>query len=104
MGKKKNIYFGWMIACCAALGTGCQQETPIVAQVAEQPTTFCNPLNLNYRFMRIEGGEGIREAADPVVVSYKGRYWLFASKSSGYWYSDDFNEWKYVFIPDFRAR
>ncbi len=100
MGKKKNIYFGWMIACCAALGTGCQQETPIVAQVAEQPTTFCNPLNLNYRFMRIDGGEGIREAADPVVVSYKGRYWLFASKSSGYWYSDDFNEWKYVFIPD----
>ena len=39
--------------------------------------------------MKIDGGEGIREAADPVVVSFKDKYYLFASKSSGYWYSED---------------
>ncbi len=50
--------------------------------------------------MKIDGGNGIREAADPVVVSFKGEYYLFASKSSGYWHSTDFVNWKHVFIPD----
>ena len=50
--------------------------------------------------MIIEGGEGIREAADPVVVQFKERYYLFASKSSGYWHSSDFSHWQYVYIDD----
>lgn len=79
---------------------GCQESLPIKAKVAQSPKTFCNPVNLNYRFMKIKGGEGIREAADPVVVSYNDKYYLFASKSSGYWYSDDFTDWKHVFITD----
>lgn len=82
------------------LFTACQGEGPIVAKIARTPKTFCNPVNLNYRFMKIDGGEGIREAADPVVVSFKDRYYLFASKSSGYWYSKDFTDWKHVFITD----
>lgn len=57
-------------------------------------------MNLNYRFMKIDGGEGIREAADPVVVTFKEKHYLFVSKSSGYWYSDDFTDWKHVFITD----
>lgn len=84
----------------APLLMSCQENRPIVAKIAQTPTTFCNPLNLNYRFMKIEGGEGIREAADPVVVPFKDEYYLFASKSSGYWHSPDFVNWKHVFIPD----
>lgn len=84
----------------APLLTGCQDTSPIVAKIAQSPKTFCNPVNLNYRFMKIDGGEGIREAADPVVVSFKDTYYLFASKSSGYWYSKDFTDWKHVFITD----
>ena len=79
---------------------GCQDTHPIKAKIAQSPKTFCNPVNLNYRFMKIDGGEGIREAADPVVVSFKDKYYLFASKSSGYWYSEDFTDWKHVFITD----
>lgn len=81
-------------------GTSCQSDQRIEARIATHPTTFCNPLNLNYRFMQIAEGAGIREAADPVVVCFHGTYWLFASKSSGYWHSTDFNTWEYVFIPD----
>lgn len=66
----------------APLLTGCQDTSPIVAKIAQSPKTFCNPVNLNYRFMKIDGGEGIREAADPVVVSFQDTYYLFASKSS----------------------
>lgn len=88
------------ITLAATLFIGCSFNKKIEAKVARNPKTFCNPLNLDYRFMVIDGGEGIREAADPVVVSYKDKYLLFASKSSGYWYSRDFVDWTHVIIPD----
>ena len=72
----------------------------IHARIAEHPKTFCNPLNLSYRFMKINEGGGIREAADPVVIPFKGRYFLFASKSGGYWHTQDFSHWTYVPISD----
>lgn len=53
----------------------CGESAPIKARVAATPKTFCNPVNIDYRFMKIDGGEGIREAADPVVVSYKDKYY-----------------------------
>ena len=93
----KSLLLTFLIA---PLLIGCQDTHPIKAKIAQSPKTFCNPVNLNYRFMKIDGGEGIREAADPVVVSFKDKYYLFASKSSGYWYSEDFTDWKHVFITD----
>ena len=44
-------------------------------------STFCNPLNIEYCF-RPDGRTG-REAADPVIVPFKGDYFLFPSKSAG---------------------
>lgn len=58
--------------------------------------TVCNPVNLNYRFCLDEPSR--REAADPTIINYKNRLFLFASKSGGYWYSDDMITWNYV-IP-----
>ena len=37
-----------------------------------------------------------REAADPTMVLHKGVYYLFASKTGGYWYSDDLKSWELV--------
>jgi len=45
---------------------------------------------------RDAGSAGAREAADPVVEIYKGRYWLFPSKSKGYWSSEDMQHWDYI--------
>ncbi len=56
--------------------------------------TFANPLNIDYRFM-IEPPSR-REAADPAVVLFGGDYYLFASKSGGYWYSNDMAGWIFV--------
>lgn len=97
---KTLIVLATSLFASSVLLESCNTEEKIEAVVAASPKTFCNPLNLDYRFMVIDGGEGIREAADPVVVSYKGNYLLFASKSSGYWYSKDFREWTHVVIPD----
>jgi xylan 1,4-beta-xylosidase len=55
--------------------------------------TFCNPLNLPYNFQS-DGSITRREAADPTIVLYKNKYWLFASKQKGYWFSDDMLNWQ----------
>jgi xylan 1,4-beta-xylosidase len=68
----------------------------ILAQPSVSPTTFCNPLNLNYRFMA--DAVDAREAADPVVVLFKDDYYLFASRSGGYWTSTDLRNWTLI-IP-----
>ena len=57
-------------------------------------TIVTNPINLNYRFQYDD--PGYREAADPVCEYFKGKYYLFASKSSGYWSSPDLAEWTYI--------
>ena len=57
-----------------------------------------NPMNLNYRFQPNEPNTpAYREAADPVCEYFKGKYYLFASKSGGYWSSPDLVDW--TFIP-----
>jgi xylan 1,4-beta-xylosidase len=61
----------------------------------DKEKTFCNPMNLNYRFQS-SSRLSYREAADPVITIYKGQYFLYASHSGGYWYSDDMLEWKFI--------
>lgn len=64
---------------------------------ARGQSTFCNPLNLNYRFAVGTGeGSSFREAADPMIILYKDKYYLFASHSGGYWISDDMLNWDYI--------
>lgn len=58
------------------------------------PKIVTNPMNLNYRFQPNEPSR--REAADPVAEYFKGYYYLFASKSGGYWRSEDLAEWDYI--------
>ena len=58
--------------------------------------TFCNPLNLNYRFM--SDAVDAREAADPVIILFEDDYYLFASRSGGYWTSDNLRDWTFI-IP-----
>lgn len=72
----------------AGLTAFAQQKTPII----------CNPLNLNYRFCL--DAPSRREAADPVIVTYKDEYYLFASKSGGYWHSTNLADWDFITSPD----
>jgi hypothetical protein len=57
--------------------------------------TFCNPMNLNYRFQSTNH-LSYREAADPLITIHNGKYFLYASHSGGYWYSDDMLDWKFI--------
>lgn len=63
---------------------------------------LCNPLNLSYKYQfhgRFYAHAVCREAADPSLVLFKGRYYLFASMSAGFWVSDDLVSWDYHATP-----
>ena len=65
---------------------------------SKKQTTICNPLNLNYRFCLDKPSR--REAADPTMVNFKDEYYLFASKSGGYWHSTDLVKWDLITTED----
>jgi xylan 1,4-beta-xylosidase len=64
-----------------------------------QQKTYCNPINLDYGYTPIpnfaEWGRH-RATADPVIVNYKGDYYLFSTNQWGYWWSSDMLNWKFI--------
>ena len=80
---------------------------------------LCNPVNINYRYQfnmdpRLHGRMQIcREAADPSMILFHGRYYIFASMTLGVWVSDDLSNWEnhrlprelplYDYAPDVRV-
>lgn len=64
---------------------------------------ICNPLNLEYRYQikKSPMGESVfREAADPTMVVFGGKYLLFCSMSGGFWYSDNLADWHFKSTPE----
>ena len=67
---------------------------------------YCNPLNVNYRYQfnadprRGSGMQICREAADPSMICFQGRYYIFASMTLGVWVSDDLVNWENHRLPD----
>ena len=67
---------------------------------------YCNPLNISYRYQfnadpRLKGRIQIcREAADPSMICFEGRYYIFASMTLGVWVSDDLVYWEFFRLPE----
>ena len=66
---------------------------------------FCNPLNVPYKYQFIrnflDGSHHIsREAADPSLISFQGKYYMFASMTRAVWVSEDLCEWEEYPLPD----
>jgi hypothetical protein len=62
-------------------------------------TTYCNPINIDYGYCPIpdfvtQGKH--RTTADPVIVRFKGDYYLFSTNQWGYWWSPDMSKWTFV--------
>ncbi len=60
--------------------------------------TYCNPVGISYRFCLDKPSR--REAADPTIIFFKDEYYMFTSKSGGYWYSKDLIDWKLIVTDD----
>ncbi len=76
-------------------------------------TTYCNPLDLGYRYQHMKEQKALshREGADPTFIFFKGTYYAFVSMSAGFWYSKDLLNWAfhadknlliYDYAPDVR--
>ena len=67
---------------------------------------LCNPLNVTYRYQfnadqRLHGQLKIcREAADPSMIYFEGRYYIFASMQLAVWVSDDLVNWEVHRLPE----
>lgn len=76
---------------------------------------FCNPINFTYQYQFNQKREGFslnREAADPSMILFKGKYYLFPSMTRGFLVSQNMVNWKqcpleglpvYDYAPDVRA-
>ncbi len=77
---------------------------------------YCNPLNFSYKYQYNQDKDKChlnREAADPSLILFKGKYYLFPSMTEGYLVSNDLVQWKqkelpkelplYDYAPDVRA-
>lgn len=66
---------------------------------------FCNPINCEYRYQFIRNPmqpnevSVNREAADPSVILYEGKYYLFASMTLSVWVSSDLVHWTAHRLP-----
>lgn len=61
--------------------------------------TYCNPIDIDYSYMthyRSRSNVSYRSGADPAVVNYQGKYYLFVTRSHGYWVSDDMSNWQFI--------
>ena len=86
------------------------QSTPI--NTVEQPKnniwqkgkerdykTYCNPIDIDYTYMshyRARNAVSYRSGADPALVNFKGKYYMFVTRSHGYWVSDDMSNWRFI--------
>ena len=76
---------------------------------------ICNPMNLPYKYQFIQTRQGFtlsREAADPSLVLFHDKYYLFPSMTKGFFVSEDLVEWTlhkleevpvYDYAPDVRV-
>ena len=67
-----------------------EEYKEVVAQLLKIPGALQSMIE------RLASPNNYREAADPVATIYNGRYYLFVSKSDGYWSSDDMQHWKHI--------
>lgn len=74
-------------------------STGVFAQ-STQTHTYCNPINIDYTYMIYNANQDLsyRSGADPAVVKFRNEYYMFVTRSMGYWHSTDLTNWNFI-IP-----
>jgi xylan 1,4-beta-xylosidase len=63
-------------------------------------STYCNPINIGYNYTTHNHNgipESRRSSADPVIITYKNEYYLFATNQAGFFWSKDMSDWNFVY-------
>jgi len=78
-----------VIACMVSFSTIAQNT---------RMRTYCNPINIDYTYMIYNSDKDIsyRSGADPAVEEFRGEYYMFVTRSMGYWHSTDLQSWNFI--------
>jgi xylan 1,4-beta-xylosidase len=87
-------FAGWLVFLLYAAAANVAHAETADDKPQRRFRTYANPVDLPYRYQSWRSP--YREAADPTIVRFKDRYWLFASHSKGYWHSTDLLQWNFV--------
>jgi hypothetical protein len=70
----------------------------VVLGQTEWGKTYCNPVDIDYTYMIYNAHEdqSYRSGADPAVVEFRNEYYMFVTRSMGYWHSEDLLHWDFV--------
>ena len=62
------------------------------------PESYINPLDIDYTYMVYNSSKNIsyRSGADPAVIEFRGEYYMFVTRSFGYWHSTDLVNWDFI--------
>ncbi|WP_114784510.1 family 43 glycosylhydrolase [Botryobacter ruber] len=90
MLKALKTFTALCLLCCCFL--------PELQAQSVQMNTYCNPINLDYTYMIYNAHKDIsyRSGADPAVVEFRGEYYMFVTRSMGYWHSTDLTNWDFI--------
>jgi xylan 1,4-beta-xylosidase len=89
-----SFFPGFCRSTLLALFAGLALSTTGRLTADAPPATFCNPINIDYGPY---GDRGARHGADPVIVPFQGKYYLFDTWDlPAYRVSDDLIHWKTI--------
>ncbi|WP_370226771.1 family 43 glycosylhydrolase [Mesoflavibacter sp.] len=82
-----------------------KQENTIISEdnktettVIDTTQTYINPLDIDYTYMVYNSArnQSYRSGADPAVIEFNGEYYMFVTRSFGYWHSTDLVNWTFI--------
>lgn len=98
--KYFSLFFVLLASIFACTETAQDSEATASSAVEKRNyKTYCNPIDIDYSYMshyRARNNVSYRSGADPAVVNFKGKYYLFVTRSHGYWTSDDMSNWTFI--------
>lgn len=94
----KNLFIClliFVVSCNLALG---QEELSLDKTAQKKINTYCNPIDIDYSYMVYNSSknQSYRSGADPAVIEFRGEYYMFVTRSFGYWHSTDLINWNFI--------
>lgn len=89
--KKAYYLLFWLMVWVLCCSSNIRAQSP-------QMRTYCNPINIDYTYAIYNSTEDIsyRSGADPAVVEFRNEYYMFVTRSMGYWHSTDLLHWNFI--------
>jgi len=90
------ITFSILLSCEKSVESSTIEEQK--AELKNKIQTYCNPLDIDYTYMVYNSSKNIsyRSGADPAVIEFRGEYYMFVTRSFGYWHSTDLVNWNFI--------